>query len=141
MKLLALTFAVLLTSVVARAQMISGAVDVLTVYSQNGQFYLRSIPYDNESPSLRGKTSVYAVGKAIPLYTLERGFDLIEPNTLFLSNDGEVIFAANSWGADEEKDGLKSVSVYKHGALVRSLTQTEVTGCDPKKERCPGRGS
>ena len=127
---------VLFAGLIAHAQMISVAVDILTVYSQNARFYLRSIPYDNESPSLRGKTSVYKVGNSTPLYTLDRGFDVVEPNTLFLSNDGEVIFSANTWEPDENTDGLKSISIYKHGKLIRSLTQTEVTGCDPKRERC-----
>ena len=136
MKLVVLILTLLLASVVAKPQMISGAADIVTVYSQNGQFYLKSIPYDDESPSLRGKTLVYKSGGAKPLYTLDRGFDLIEPNTLFLSNDGEVIFHANTWEPDEEKDGLKSITVYKHGQLIRSLTETEVTGCDKRKERC-----
>lgn len=135
-KQLASLLVVLLAGVVANAQLISGAVDVVTVYSQNGQFYLKSIPYDDESPSLRGKALVYRRGSAKPLYTLNRGFDLIEPNTLFLSNDGEVIFHANSWEPNEEKDGLKSITVYKHGQLIRSLTETEVTGCNKQKERC-----
>ena len=44
---------VLVAAIVAKPQLISGAVDILTIYSQNERFYLRSIPYDDESPSLR----------------------------------------------------------------------------------------
>ena len=111
MRHLRLTFIILLVCVAARAQMINGAADVVTIYSQNERFYLKSIPYDDETPSLRGKTFVYAVGNATPLYTVERGFDVIQPNSLILSNDGEIIFLATTWEADENKDGMKSISV------------------------------
>lgn len=136
MKQLALAFIVLLACVAVKAQMISGAADVVTVYSQNERFYLKSIPYDDESPSLRGKTFVFAAGNATPLYTVDRGFDVIQPNTLILSNDGEVIFLATTWEADETRDGMKSISVYKRGQLILSLTESEVNGCDKKRERC-----
>ena len=136
MKHLTLALVVLLTCVAASAQMISGAADVVTVYSQNERFYLKSIPYDDESPSLRGKTFVYAAGNATPLYTVERGFDVIQPNTLILSNDGEIIFLATTWAADESRDGMKSISVYKRGQLIRSFTESEVNGCDKQRERC-----
>ena len=136
MKHVALLFILFCASVMAHAQMVSGAGSVVTVYSQNEQFYLQSTSYDDESPSLRGQTSVYQKDNPIPLYTLERGFDVIQANTLVLSNDAETIFMATTWAADEEKDGMKSISVYKHGQLVRSYTESEVTGCDKNKERC-----
>ena len=88
---------------------------------------------------MRGMTSVYERGKNTPLYTLDRGFDPpvgAHYNSLILSNDGEVIFYVVPWGGNEEKDGLKSVNVYKNGKLIRGLTESEVTGCDMKKERC-----
>src|ERR1044072_7095661 len=74
-----------------RGQAISSVVYVLTAYSQNGRVYLRSIPYDNELPSLRGKTYVYEQGNATPLYVFERGFDSVEEesNNLILSDDDE----------------------------------------------------
>lgn len=120
------------------AQTISSAVEIATVYSQNEQFYLKTVPFDNESPSLRGKTEVYKKGSASPLYSFERGFDSInsKDNNLILSNNGEIIFYIISWGADDEVEGLKSVSVYKNGKLIKSFTEAEITGCDYKKERC-----
>lgn len=134
---LLLTF-IIITSVV-QGQSFNGSAEIFTVYSQNERFYLKSIPYDDENPSLRGTTSVYETGKSTPLYTLDRGFDPPDgayDNLLTLSNDGEVIFYIVPWGGDEKKDGLKSVNVYKNGKLIRSLTESEVTGCDKKKERC-----
>ncbi|MBK8465823.1 MAG: hypothetical protein IPL32_08330 [Chloracidobacterium sp.] len=55
---------------------------------------------------------------------------------MVLSNDGEVIFYVITWGADEKRDGLKSISIYKNGLLVQSYTASEITSCDLKKERC-----
>ncbi len=53
-----------------------------------------------------------------------------------MSNDGEIIFYVISWGANEEIEGLNSVSIYKKGNLIKSFTEAEITGCDYKKERC-----
>lgn len=139
MKPVFLIFTILIISSLTQGQAISGSAEIFTVYSQNERFYLKSIPYDDESPSLRGTTSVYESGKSMPRYTLNRGFDPAvgaHNNILTLSNDGEVIFYVVPWGGDETKDGLKSVNVYKNGKLIRSLTESEVTGCEKKKERC-----
>lgn len=134
---LILNFLFTAAATVASGQVITTAVNIVTLYSQNRQFYLKSIPFDNEIPSLRGKTFVYKTGVKNPLYVLERGFDVTsEDNNLFLSDDGEVIFYVALYEADEEKDGLKSVNIYRRDKLVKSLTETEITGCDEKKERC-----
>lgn len=139
MKTALLTLCVLLCATAAAAgQGVSPGVAVVKTYSENGKFYLRSVPSDNEFPTLRGKTYVHETGKAAPLYAFERGFDSVEEesNNLVLSDDGEVIFYVIPWGADEEKEGLKSVNVYRRGRLVRGYTETEVNGCDKRRERC-----
>ena len=95
MKPLFLLLILLIVSSVGQGQATSGSAEILTVYSQNERFFLKSIPYDDEAPSLRGTTSVYERGKSTPLYTLDRGFDPpvgAHDNSLILSNDGEVIF-------------------------------------------------
>lgn len=138
MKLTLLILTVLIGAVVASGQAMSGSAEIITVYSQNERFYLKSIPYDDASPSLKGETAVYESGKSVPLYTLDRGFDPAsnDENTLFLSNDGEVIFYIITWAAHENTDGMRSVNVYKRGNLIRSFTESEITGCDKQKERC-----
>src|SRR3712207_2155195 len=122
----------------ARAQASSSTVYVVTVYSQSGRFYLKSVPFDDEFPTTRGKTSVYEAGRPEPLYVFARGFDSVEArgNNLILGDDGETIFYAIPWGADEETEGLKSVTIYRHGRVLRSYTETEVNGCDRRRERC-----
>lgn len=139
MKYLTLTLTLLLlAAVTSSGQAYNSAVGIVTVYSQNGSFYLKSVPFDDELPSTRGKTSVYATGSDTPLYVFDRGFDLLgeRGNDLILSDDGEVIFYAITWGADEEKEGLKSVTIYKHGSILKSYTEAEVNGCDKGRERC-----
>ena len=138
-KILFLFLTVLISVVTAAGQGSSSHVEIITVYSQNEKFYLKSIPFDNEHPSLRGKTFVYAKGDATPLYVFERGFDDVSEfrkNILILSNNGEVIFYAIVWGADEKREGLKSVTIYRKGNVVKSYTEAEITGCDEEEEHC-----
>ena len=136
MKLILLTLLLLLSAFSVAAQMFSSSAEVLTVYSQNGEYYLRSTPWDNEEPSLRGTTSVYRKDSNEPIYSFERGFDSAKENRLIISNNGEVIFYVIPWSADEIQDGLKSVSIYKNGKIVESFTEHDLTGCDHIKERC-----
>ena len=120
------------------AQNTSSAVAIVTTYSQNERFYLRSIPYDNEFPTLRGRSSVYEVGSTTPIYEVDRGFDSVgeHTNNLILSNDGQIIFYALPSDAHEKTEGLKSITIYKHGEIVKSYTEGELTGCNQQRERC-----
>jgi hypothetical protein len=138
MKIAFLILIILVSSTVTTGQATSSAVQVITTYSQNEKFYLKSIPYDDEFPTLRGRTSVYEKGNATPLYVFERGFDSVDKdsNNLILSNNGEIIFYAIPWEANEQKEGLKSVTIYRNGKILRSFTEAEINGCDKKKERC-----
>jgi hypothetical protein len=138
MKIVAIFILIFITGVFTFGQSTSSHITLATVYSQNEQYYLKTIPYDNESPSLRGKTFVYKSGVDTPIYALNRAFDTVNKNSndLILSNNGEVIFYVVDFFPNDEKDGLKSVNVYKKGEFVKSLTTSEITGCDLKKERC-----
>lgn len=138
MKIAFVVLLVLISVVLVPAQATSSAVEIVTTYSQNGRFYLKSVPYDDEFPSLRGKTSVYENGNATPLYVFERGFDSVDDdsNNLILSNNGEIIFYVIPWEAKEDREGMKSVTIYKKGGIFKSYTETEITGCNKKKERC-----
>src|SRR5262249_21420652 len=138
MKISVLILSILLSATAVKGQSFSSSVEVITTYSQNEKYYLKSIPYDDESPSLRGKTYVYKNGSANPFYVFERGFDSIsnDSNNLILGNDGEIIFYAIPWGANERRPGLKSVTIYKKGEILKSYSMAEITGCDENVERC-----
>lgn len=138
MKLILLLLPILIGVPVAQGQASSSDVAIITTYSQNQKYHLKSVPYDHEFPTLRGKTSVYSSGNSTPLYEFDRGFDSVDEdsNNLILSNDGEVIFFAIPWEANEAQEGLKSITIYKHGKIIKSFTETEVNGCDKNRERC-----
>lgn len=138
MKLIILLLSVLIGVPVAQGQASGSHVAIVITYSQNQKYYLKSVPYDDEFPTVRGKTFVYKSSNSTPLYAFDRGFDSVEEdsNNLILSNDGEVIFFAIPWAANEAQEGLKSITIYKHGKIIKSFTETEVNGCDKKRERC-----
>lgn len=123
MKLSILLFCILISVPVAQGQASSSHVAIVTTYSQNQKYYLKSVPYDNEFPTLRGKTFVYSSDKSTPLYSFDRGFDTVDEdsNNLILSNDGEVIFFAIPWEANEAQEGLKSITIYKHGKIMQEF--------------------
>lgn len=125
------------------AQRTSSRVDIVTVYSQNGQFHLRSVPYDNESPNLYGVTQVFESESSKLLYTLQRAFDEVadHSNALTLSDDGQTILYVITSYPKEDTAGLKSISIYRRGELVKDYTASQVTGCDLAKERCDLRYS
>jgi hypothetical protein len=138
LRLFVLTLALIACAAPVKGQASSSAVYVVTVYSENGKFYLKTVPFDDEFPTTRGKTLVYETGNPTPLYFFERGFDSVarDGNNLILGDDGETIFYAIPWDASEEKEGLKSITIYRRGKILKSYTETEVNGCDEKRERC-----
>lgn len=138
MRLITLVLMTCFVAISILGQSYSSVVHIVTVHSQNENFSLVSIPYDNESPSVRGVTRVFARGSSSPLYTLPRGFDSVnyQSNNLILSDDGNTIVYLLDWGANEEEEGLRSISIYNRGELKKSYTLSEITGCDLKKERC-----
>src|SRR5215470_17719208 len=113
MKLIILLFPILISVPVAQGQASGSDVAIVTTYSQNQKYYLKSVPSDIEFPTLRGKTVVYNTGNSTPLYAFDRGFDSVyeDSNNLLLSNDGEVIFFAIPWEANEVQEGLKSITI------------------------------
>jgi len=127
----------LLPLYITKAQTVNSKIRITEVYSPNGNFYIKSIPYDNEEPSLKGKSFVYnKQGKL--LYTLNRGFNNIRNagNFLSIGDDGKTIVYVIIINANESIDGLKSVSIYKKTKLVKSFTLQQIINCDPQNVRC-----
>jgi hypothetical protein len=110
---------------------------VTKTYSQNRQFYLKSVPYDDEQGTSKGTSSVYNSNGKL-LYTIDRGFNDVREygNFVSLSNDSKTIFFATLVKPDEKTDGLKSISIYKNGLLTKSFTLTQITNCNTNTERC-----
>src|ERR1700744_4972737 len=74
------------------AQVTSSGIYITKTYSRNGKFYIKCIPYDNEEPSLKGKSYVFNKNDKL-IYTINRGFNGLDENRNFLgvSNDGKTI--------------------------------------------------
>ena len=108
-------------------------VSIVTVWSDNGAYYLRSVPYDNHLPPNYGKTTVYAAD-GTERYSFDRAFLAADNSPLFLSNDGEAILAVLAY-EDDAVERFRSVTVYRHGVLSRSFTRAQLTGCKPR-EHC-----
>jgi hypothetical protein len=127
-----------LISLTCVAQGTSSVVEITTVYSQNGEYYLKTIPYDNEFPTLRGKTYVYNKKTNRLLYSFERGFDGIQKdnNLLTLSNNGEIIFYVIDRGAKDKIEGLGTITMYKNGKYLKSLIKNDLVKCDSEIEKC-----
>lgn len=110
---------------------------VVTAYSNNERFYLRSVPFDDLAPNFRGRSEVYEVGQPAPLYVVNRAFgDVIDVSTIVLSDDGRTIVCVLSSGADEARSERQSVTVYRNGELLKSYTASAVTGCDERGSGC-----
>ena len=114
----------------------SSSAETVTAYSQNGRFYLRSVPFDHGSPHLHGITRVFQVDGDRLVYSFDKAIEasVDEGPTVILSNDGEVIFAVNVSFPDPGAPD-RSVSIFRRGTLIRSFTKEEITGC-PRLERC-----
>jgi hypothetical protein len=53
-----------------------------------------------------------------------------------LSNDGETIISVMIWGVNDAVPDLRTVTIYRHGKLLKGFTKAEITGCDPEQARC-----
>lgn len=77
------------------------------VYSENGKYFIKSVPFSDQVWTILGKTSVYAVGDTTSsLFVVERYFS---PDYLFLANDGQSFFYLDNWiepSTTEESDIL-----------------------------------
>jgi hypothetical protein len=131
--LLALTWSAWATPAPLSTRTSYSVVSIVTVWSDNGAYYLRSVPYDNHLPPNYGKTTVYAAD-GTERYSFDRALLAMDHSPLFLSDDGESILAVFGL-ADDALERFRSVTVYRHGVLSRSFTRAELTGCKPR-EHC-----
>lgn len=106
-----------------------------TVYSENGRYRLTSTPFDRYFPSSRGTSKVHLVGQATPLYAVDRPFHE-RAGATFLSNDGRIVLSILNGFAREDSDNMRSVVVFRDGAVVARYTLSDVTGCDERDQRC-----
>jgi hypothetical protein len=131
---IAIVIAILANGLEAAAQtqpVTTSAVEVGTVYSSNGAFYLRTVPFDNQLPPAHGRTRVYtADGRE--LYSFDRAFSTSAfpfNRTVFLSDDGNTIFSVRPWFADDGNEHTSTITVYRRGTLIKSYSLVELMAC------------
>jgi len=114
---------------------------IYTINSQNNEFFLRTIPFDNHDQTPTGKTIIFN-SDSVQLYEIPRHFEISghwEPYNItevFLSNDGKTII----YVIDREfkRDGVqyKSIEIFKNGISVKQYQLTDLINCDSDYEDC-----
>lgn len=133
--ILACCFVMMLTAA-TRGQVYLSGVSIVTVYSADETHYLRSVPYDSEYPTLRGRTEVYRTGSEKPIYTMDQNIEVWDdPAHVALSNDGRVIVYLLAYDSPDNVPGLMAVNVYKDGKFAKGLSTRELTGQDRSENR------
>jgi hypothetical protein len=130
-----LTFAfLLLLGIPTFSQSSTSRVPITEVFSSNGKFSVKSYSYDDEFPTIRGRSIVYKGDKV--MYEINRSFDVYTFDRYFLtiSNDGSTIaYLANATYRD---DGFKNVIIYKDGKRAETYTTKEFSSCNSDVEKC-----
>jgi hypothetical protein len=127
----------LLLTTLSYSQTESSRIEIYKLYSENGEYYLQSIPFDNEEESLFGKSYVFKTGQGEPLYSIDRHFNYTGyPNKINLSNDGQTIFYINDIFLNDNFDEQKAITVYVKGTLCKSYTVSGLNGCNTDKQDC-----
>jgi len=105
----------------------------LTLYAENEQFYLKSIPYTDNIDSNLGITYIYQTGETKPLYHINRYFNYAgNPNTIHLTNDGQTLFYVNL----EKLEEKSPIRVYHKGNLTQTYEISDYTTCNDSVEDC-----
>ncbi|MCO6511349.1 MAG: hypothetical protein J5I65_11220 [Aridibacter famidurans] len=126
----------LMLAAVARGQVYHSGVSIVTVYSADETHYLRSVPYDHEYPTLRGRTEVFRTGSAKPVYAMDQSIEIWnDPRHVAISDDGRVIAYLLSYDPPDDAPGLMAVNIYRDGRFVKGFSTKELTGKDRSENR------
>lgn len=124
-----------LFSFCAQSQHNSGIIAISKTFSEDGESYLESIPFNGFSHSNVGKTKVYKNDNLI--YTVDKPFTTYRSrNFVALSNDAEYIIYIIAREHNYKQEELKNVTIYKHGKLIKSYTTEEFSNCNSKGDNC-----
>jgi hypothetical protein len=86
------------------------------VYSENGQYFVKSIPFSDQVWTVLGKTSIYAIGDTTSaLFVVDRYFS---PDYLFLANDGQSLFYLTNWVGFSVTDQSDILTFYHNAKLL-----------------------
>ena len=110
--------------------------DIYTINSQNDNFFLRTVPFDNIDQSPLGKTIVFN-SDSTKIYEIPRKFEnRPKHREIFLSNDGNtivyVIDREFRWNGVQNK----SIEIFKNGVPFKQYQLTDLINCDSDNEDC-----
>lgn len=81
------------------------------VYSENGQYFVKSVPFSDQVWTVLGKTGVYTVGDTTSaVFVIDRYFS---PDYLFVANDGKSLFYLDNWVEPATTDESEILTFYR----------------------------
>lgn len=85
------------------------------VYSQNQNFFVKSVPFSDQVWTELGKTIIVSANDTLkPITTINRYFS---PDYLFLSNDGQSLFYLDNWIDPSVNDASDILTHYYKGKI------------------------
>ena len=93
------------------------------LYSENGQFFLKSIPHNDQEFEIEGRTDIFRTSDSTLLYSIPRYFN---PDELILSNDGMSILYAKHGIANYKGNDDSLVLFYQKGTLKHTFDAGEL---------------
>jgi len=106
------------------------------IFSQNENYYLKTIPFDNIEQTQIGKTIVFNSNNDF-IYEIPRHFEKSEnEKEIFLSNDGKTIVYIIDREFIHKEIENKSIEIYKNGKLAISYSLKELIDCNSDNEDC-----
>ncbi len=136
-----LSFFFLFFSCLTFGQYSSSVVNYTSTFSENLKYKIKNYHYDNETPSVRGRSVVYDISsyREDSLYMINRAFDTDQNDRnykLFLSNDGRKVIYFSGTNYYDNKGENKNIVVYVDGKIHQKFTSDEFTNCNQTIEKC-----
>jgi hypothetical protein len=107
-----------------------------SIPSQNDNYHLLTIPFDNIEQTSTGKTMVFN-SDSVKIYEIERYFELADQRKeLFLSDNGETMVYLIDREFKWEGVLNKSIEIFKNGVSVKQFQLIDLIDCDSDNEDC-----
>lgn len=107
-----------------------------SIPSQNDNYHLLTIPFDNIEQTSTGKTMVFN-SDSVKIYEIERYFELADQRKeLFLSDNGETMVYLIDREFKWEGVLNKSIEIFKNGVSFKQFQLIDLIDCDSDNEDC-----
>jgi hypothetical protein len=136
LNLIGLLFLLLIGSKVNGQTTHSSVCSINNLSSKNGQYFLKSIPFDNIVETPIGKTIIYS-SDSTEIYKIPRYFEISDNRKeLFLSNDGRklayIVDREFSWNDVYQN----TIELYKDGLKFKEYSLSDLIDCNNETENC-----